>query len=78
MEKPTWITDGQCNDCGRDYRDDGPLPYQCANDCPGEMLRQAAPRLLKWIARCAHMRGPADTKAYFISDEVMDEIRRLT
>lgn len=33
--------------------------------------------LLRWVTNCAHMRGPAGTTAYFISQEKMDEIRSL-
>lgn len=30
---------------------------------------------LDWITRCAHMTGPCDTKAYFISDEWMEKAK---
>lgn len=39
-----------------------------------DLDREAVQRLyeaLWWVVRSAHMRGPAGTKAYFISDENM-------
>lgn len=33
--------------------------------------------LMQWVSHCAFMRGPVDTKAYFIADEVMAEIKKL-
>lgn len=34
--------------------------------------------LLEWVGNCAYMTGPTGSKAYFISDEVMARIHKLT
>lgn len=45
-----------------------------SNDEEHDALVEAR-ELLSWVARCAHMAGPAGAKAYFISDEKMTAIR---
>lgn len=47
-----------------------------SNDEEHDPLIEAL-ELLRWVASCAHMSGPAGTTAYFISQEKMDEIRSL-